>query len=96
MVDDTIEEYKDYFIWNDIFIFKTDFDGEISNHLAKLEHYNKVIFSEWSWKGDITKIYPKLFFDKIIINNYYDMNESIFNKSIDLLPANINYYNIRI
>jgi hypothetical protein len=79
---DTIEEYKDYFVWNDIFIFKTDFNDEITKHLAKLECYNKVIFSELYCKEDIVKIYPKLFFDKIIINNYYDMDANLINQLI--------------
>lgn len=82
---------KDYWIWDDIFVFKPEFNSNLEKYINLISKYDKLIFSEFSWFGDVKRIYEECFFNKIIINNDNDMDGSLFNSNIDILPDNIVY-----
>lgn len=82
---------KNYWIWNDIFVFKPEFNSNLEKYVNLISKYDKIIFSEFSSFDDTKKMYEESFLNKIIIYNYHDMNASLFNENIDILPNNIKY-----
>lgn len=86
LIDNETEITHDYWIVNNIFIFKSNFDEPIDDYVNIMLNYNKLIFSNYDDPFMAIKENNKI--ENIIISPYSNDNPSKFNQKITI-PNNI-------
>jgi phage anti-repressor protein len=79
-----IEETSDYWIYENKFIFKPEFNNQIDEYYELISNYDELIFSNYDDLNILLE--TKNNYNENIYENYI---ESKFNQPIDLLKVNL-------